>query len=69
MIPSLQRSIHLTGQKESPVTKKQIDALLKLLDKLYGGTNDGDAIHNLQPTQTDALLMSVNSDSPCLLKH
>ena len=69
MIPSFQRSIHLTGQKESSVTKEQIDALLKLLDKLGGGTNDGDAIHMLQSMQSDALLVSVNSDSPCLIKH
>ena len=69
MIPSFRRSIHLTGQKESSVTKEQIDALLKLADKLDGGTNDGDAIHKLQSTQSDALLMSVTSDPPCLIKH
>ena len=51
------------------MTKEQIDALLKLLDKLNGGTDDRDAIHKLQSTQNDALLMSVTSDPPCLIKH
>ena len=68
-IPSLRRSIHLTGQKESSVTKGHIDALLKLLDKLDGGTNDGDAIHCPQSTQSDALFTSVTSDPSCLIRH
>ena len=51
------------------MTTEQIGALLKLLDKLDGGTNDGDAIHKLQSMQSDALLASVTSDPPCLIKH
>ena len=51
------------------MTKEQIDALLKWLDKLGEGTNDGDAVRKLQSTQSDALLVSVASDSPCLIKH
>ena len=51
------------------MTKEQVDALLKLLDKLDGGTDDGDAIPHLQSTQSEALLMSVTLDPPCLIKH
>ena len=47
---SLLRSARLTCQKESSVTKEQIDALLKLLDKPGVGMNDGDAVHKLQST-------------------
>jgi len=51
------RSFHLTSQKESAVTKEQIDALLKLLDKPDVGMNDGDAVHKLHSTHL--LVVSV----------
>ena len=47
------RGIHLTGQKELAVTKDQVDALLKWLDKPGGGIND--AVRNLQSARSDAL--------------
>ena len=51
------------------MTKEQIDALLKWLDKLGAGVNDGDAIRKLQPTRSDALLASVISAPLCLIQH
>jgi hypothetical protein len=36
------------------VTREKIDTLLKLLDKLGLGTNDGDAVRKLQLTRGDA---------------
>ena len=43
MILPILRSIRLIGQKEPSATRDQIDALLKWLDKLGVGMNDGDA--------------------------
>ena len=60
-ILSLRRSIRLTSQKESAVTKEQINALLKLLDK---PDVEGDAVHKLQSTH-----MSVVSVPLCLTPH
>ena len=51
------------------MTKEQIDALLKWLDKLGTGMQDGDAVRKLQPTQSDALPASVISVAPCLFQH
>ena len=36
------------------MTREKIDTLLKWLDKLGLGTNDGDGVHILQSTQGDA---------------
>jgi len=60
-ILSLRTSIRLTSQKKSAVTKEQIDALLKSLDK--PGV-EGDAVHKLQSTH-----MSVASVPLCLTPH
>ena len=54
---SLRQSICLTGQKESVVTKEQIDTLLKWLDNAGVGMND--AVRNLQSARSDALLVSA----------
>ena len=51
------------------MTKEQINALLKWLDKLGVGMNDGDAIHKLQPTRSGALFVSVVSAPLCLIQH
>ena len=67
MILSLERSIRMTGQKEPSVTKEQINALLKCLDKSGVGMNDGDATHKLQPERSGALLASVISAPLCLI--
>ena len=56
-ILSLRRNIRLTGQKESAVTKEQIDTLLKSLDKAGVGTNGGGTANKLQSMQGDALLV------------
>jgi len=55
-ILSVRPSICLTGQKELAVTKEQIDALLKLLDKPDVGINDG---YNPQSVRSNVLLVSV----------
>ena len=68
-ILSLERSIRLTGQKEPSTTKEQIDALLKRLDKLGVGVNDGDATHTLQPERSGALLASAILAPLCLIQH
>jgi len=60
-IVSLRRSIRLTSQKESAVTKEQINALLKLLDK--PGV-EGDVVHKLQSTHMS--VVSVPLFSPTL---
>ena len=39
------------------MTKEQINALVKSLDKLGLGTDDGDGVHGPQSTQNEALLM------------
>ena len=56
-IMSLRRSTCLTSQKESAVTKEQIDTLLKWLDNAGVGMND--AVRNLQSARSDALLVSA----------
>ena len=48
------------GQKVSSVTKEQIDALVKILDRLGLGTGSGD-IDKLQSTGDGGLLVSVVS--------
>ena len=56
-VPS--RSARLTGSKELPVTKEQIDGLAKSLDELRLGMEDVDRTHALQAMQGDALLTSA----------
>ena len=51
------------------MTKEQIDALVKSLDRLGLGTNDGDVVRKLQSAQTDGLLMSVISIPLCSYPH
>ena len=41
------------------MTKEQMDGLLKGLEKLGLGADDGSALHKPQPIRSDALLMSV----------
>ena len=48
------------GQKVSSVTKEQIDALVKSLDRLGLGTGSGD-VDKLQSTGDGGLLVSVIS--------
>ena len=43
------------------MTKKKFDAMLKGLERLGLGADDGDVFHRPQPTQNDAVLMSVTS--------
>ena len=59
--PVRSRSTCLTGSKELPVTKEQIDGLVKGLDELRLGMDDGDVAHALQAMQGEALLTSVIS--------
>ena len=57
MILFFRRSICLTSQNESSVTREKIDTLSKRLDKLGLGTNGGD---ELQSTRGNALLALVD---------
>jgi len=47
------------------VKKEEFDALVKSLDRLGLGTGGEDADHGLQPTRSNALLMSVLPTHPC----
>jgi hypothetical protein len=51
------------------VTKGEFDALVKSLNKLGLGVNDGDAVHRLQPARSGALLTSVFSAPLCWVPH
>ena len=41
------------------MTREKLDALVKSLDRMGLGTNNGDAVRRLQSMRIDALLMSA----------
>ena len=51
------------------MTREQVDAMVRSLDRLDMGTNDGDVVHGLQSTRSDALLASAISVPLYLIPH
>ena len=49
------------------MTKEQIDALVKGLDRLGYGASDGDGIYKSQPTRTEVQPASVIPAPHCLI--